>query len=205
MNRRAGAAERRRQILEVLARELEKRPGTRITTARLAAELGVSEAALYRHFPSKAKMFEALIAFAEETVFGVIAKILGEEADGRERVRRILQVMLTFSSRNPGITRILLGDALVGEHERLRERAAQFFERLETLVRQILRESRLRESVRANIAPTEAARVITTCVQGAMAGYVRSGFRQQPSTGLEPLWAVLVGGLFAPRPGGPDA
>lgn len=206
MRRRGAPLERRRQILESLVRELERHPGTRITTARLAAELGLSEAALYRHFPSKAKMFEALIAFAEEAVFGLIARILAEEASASEQVRRIVQATLTFSSRNPGITRILLGDALVGEHERLRARAAQFFERFEAQLRQILRDAQLREPVRGALLPTEAARVISTVVEGAMSAYVRSGFREPPTGVLEPLWTVLAGGLFACRrslpPGG---
>ena len=123
---------RRQQILEALALELENRPGARITTARLAEVVGVSEAALYRHFPSKAKMFEALIEFAEESVFGLANRILAEEGDATRRCERILTMLLTFSDRNPGITRVLLGEALLGEHERLRARVSQFFDRFET-------------------------------------------------------------------------
>ncbi|RKZ66619.1 MAG: nucleoid occlusion factor SlmA, partial [Gammaproteobacteria bacterium] len=131
---------RKQQILEVLALQLEENPGTRITTASLARAVGVSEAALYRHFASKAKMFEALIDFSEESVFGLINSILEQEKDAIVRCEKIVQVLLGFSERNPGITRVLVGDALVGENERLRGRVLQFFERLETQFKQILRE-----------------------------------------------------------------
>ena len=128
---------RKQQILEVLASELETNPGTRITTAGLAKAVGVSEAALYRHFASKAKMFEALIDFAEDSVFGLINKIVSNETDATIRCEKIIQLMLGFSEKNPGITRILIGDALLGENERLHARVMQFFERLETQFRQI--------------------------------------------------------------------
>ena len=133
-------APRRQQILEALASELETSPGSRITTARLAGAVGVSEAALYRHFPSKAKMFEGLIAFAEDSVFGLVKRILAQEPDTRRRCEKVMVLLLGFSERNPGITRVLLGDVLAGENERLQERVAQFFNRIETQLRQILRE-----------------------------------------------------------------
>ena len=135
--------DRKQNILEVLARELESNPGSRITTAALAKAVGVSEAALYRHFASKAKMYEALIDFAEDTVFGLINKILEQEKTVEKRCERILLLVLGFAERNPGIARVLLGDALVGENERLRIRVAKFFERIETQLKQILREANL--------------------------------------------------------------
>jgi AcrR family transcriptional regulator len=119
------ATPRRQQILEALARELEQAPGQRITTAALARSVGVSEAALYRHFPSKARMFEGLLEFAEEAVFGRVARILEEAGDAPRRCGQILGLVLAFAERNPGITRILLGDALVGETPRLRARVDQ--------------------------------------------------------------------------------
>ena len=134
---------RRQQILEVLASELETNPGLRITTAGLASAVGVSEAALYRHFASKAKMFEALIDFAEESIFGLINKIISNETDATLRCEKIIQLMLGFSEKNPGITRILIGDALLGENERLHARVMHFLDRLETQFRQILREANL--------------------------------------------------------------
>ena len=118
---------RRQQILEVLAQELESHPGSRITTAALAEAVGVSEAALYRHFASKAKMFEALIDFAEDSVFSLTNKILEQEKDVVVRCERLIQLVLGFSDRNPGIPRVLLGDALVGENERLRVRVGKFY------------------------------------------------------------------------------
>ena len=131
---------RRQAILEALATELEHNPGKRITTAQLAKSLGVSEAALYRHFPSKARMFEGLIEFAEDTVFSLINRILQQEACTVVRCEKIILLLLQFSVKNPGISSILVGTALTGETERLRNRVNQFFERLETQFRQILRE-----------------------------------------------------------------
>ena len=130
---------RRQQILEVLASELEKNLGLPITTSSLAKAVGVSEAALYRHFASKAKMFEALISFTEESIFSLINKILDQEADATVRCEKIIHLVLSFSERNPGITRIIIGDVLLGENERLHVRVTQFFERIESQIRQILR------------------------------------------------------------------
>ena len=117
---------RRQHILEVLARELETKPGSRITTAKLAAAVGVSEAALYRHFASKAQMFEALIEFAEETVFGVFNQVMSEQREAEIRLLHLTTALLRFAERNPGIARVLTGDILLGEHERLRGRVQQF-------------------------------------------------------------------------------
>jgi TetR/AcrR family transcriptional regulator len=129
---------RKSEILQVLAAELETKPGTRITTASLAKAVGVSEAALYRHFPSKARMFEGLIEFAEESVFGVITRILDENRAVDRRCEHILLVLLRFAERNPGIARLLSGDVLVGENQRLRARVMQFFDRIETQIKPVL-------------------------------------------------------------------
>src|SRR5690606_23723642 len=123
---------RKKHILQVLAHMLETRPGERITTAALATEVGVSEAALYRHFPSKARIFEDLIAFIEESLFSRINGILQQEGSAQAQCEKILLLVLSFAERNPGITRILNGDALQGETERLRRRVSQVFDRLET-------------------------------------------------------------------------
>ena len=193
--------ERRAAILQALASELEREPGARITTARLAAVLGVSEAALYRHFPSKARMFEALIEFAEESVFGLLNRLLAEQQDTRARLGGLLAVTLGFAARNPGITRVLLGDALVGEHERLRERVARYFDRLETSVRQILREGELRDDTRAAVPQAAAARTLIAFIEGSMARFVRSRFRQSPDEDLETLQRVVLVALLRPRTG----
>ncbi len=187
---------RRQQILEALARELELHPGSRITTAGLARAVGVSEAALYRHFASKAKMFEALIDFAEDTVFGLINAILGQEKNAAVRYGRIIQMLLGFSERNPGITRVLLGDALVGENERLRTRTAQFFDRLETQFRQVLREANLTNDTRPLAGIDATANQAMVIVEGKMVQFVRSGFRKKPTAHWEDQWAILREALF---------
>jgi len=187
---------RKQQILEVLASELEQHPGSRITTSGLAKAVGVSEAALYRHFPSKAKMFESLLDFAEESVFGLINRIVSQEKDVIVRCEKIIQLMLGFSERNPGITRVLLGDALVGENERLRNRVARFFDRLETQFRQILREANLGESARANIAIDAAASLMLGFVEGKMVQYIRISFTKKPTDDWQDQWVAIIPGIF---------
>ena len=136
--------------------------------------VGVSEAALYRHFPSKAKMFESLIEFAEESVFGLASRILAEEADATRRCERILTLLLTFSDRNPGITRVLLGEALVGEHERLRVRVSQFFDRFETQLKQILREAEQMSGLEFRASVAAIANLMMAVVEGRMSQFSRS-------------------------------
>jgi len=188
---------RRQQILEALAQELESRPGMRITTARLAEVVGVSEAALYRHFPSKAKMFEALIEFAEESVFGLATRILSEEPDAARRCERILTMLLTFSDRNPGITRVLLGEALVGEHERLRARVSQFFDRLETQLKQILREGEQASGMRLPASVAASANLLMAVVEGRMTQFSRSAFEHRPLESWEHQWQPLRAAVFS--------
>ena len=187
---------RKQQILEVLASELETNPGLRITTAGLASAVGVSEAALYRHFASKAKMFEALIDFSEESVFGLINKITSNEKDAAVRCEKIIQLMLAFSEKNPGITRILIGDALLGENERLHARVMQFFERLETQLRQILREANLSDGTRAISDMEAAANQMLTYVEGKLSQFVRSSFTKKPTEHFDEQWAAMKIGLF---------
>jgi len=187
---------RRQQILEVLAMELESNPGTRITTAALAKAVGVSEAALYRHFSSKAKMFEALIDFTEDSVFGLVNKIIEQESGLINRCDHIVKLLLGFSERNPGITRILLGDALVGENERLRIRVGKFFERLETQFKQLLREANLTNGPRASASIDATANQIMALVEGRMSQFVRSNFNKKPTIYWDEQWAMLKAGLF---------
>jgi TetR/AcrR family transcriptional regulator len=187
---------RKQQILEVLALQLEENPGTRVTTASLARAVGVSEAALYRHFASKAKMFEALIDFSEVSVFGLISSILEQEKDAIVRCEKIVQVLLGFSERNPGITRVLLGDALVGENERLRGRARQFFERLETQFRQILREANLNDSARLVGTIDSGANQMLAHIEGKMSQFVRTSFSNKPTKYYKDQWQSLKRGLF---------
>jgi len=187
---------RKQLILEALAAELEKSPDARITTATLARSAGISEAALYRHFASKAKMFEGLILFAEETVFSRINQILEEEKDTRQRCARVLYLLLGFADRSPGITRVLLGDALVGETPRLHVRVEQFFARLETQLKQILRESRMREGERERPEPELGAGLMLVVVEGRMHQYLRTRFKVSPLDKWESHWGLLEPTLF---------
>ena len=190
------SSSRREQILQALAHMLEVSPGERITTAGLAKEVGVSEAALYRHFPSKAKMFDGLIEFIEATIFERVAIILREENSAMGRCEKILALLLTFAERNPGISRILTGDALTGETERLRTRISQFYDRLETQLKQILREAELREGVRTSVTVATAANLLMATVEGRIGQFVRSGFRRRPTEFWQDQWPVLMEGFF---------
>lgn len=193
--------DRKQAILEVLATELETRPGSRITTALLARAAGVSEAALYRHFPSKARMFEGLLEFAEESVFGVITRILEDNRALDRRCEHILLVVLRFAERNPGIARLLCGDVLLGEHERLRDRAAQFFDRIETQLRQVLREATLDNGPRPSTAHAAIANLLCSYACGQIQQYVRSEFRVKPTTYWAEQWRLLAQASFVPAPG----
>lgn len=182
---------RRQQILEALARQLEESPGERITTAGLARAVGVSEAALYRHFPSKAKMFEGLIEFIEETVFGLTNRILQDEASAVLRTEKIIVLVLGFAERNPGITRLLTGDVLTGETERLRVRIGQFYERLETQLKQVLREGDLSKELQCGDRIPAMANMLIAFTDGKMQQFVRSGFKRSPIEMWPMQWLML--------------
>ncbi|MHB1142947.1 MAG: nucleoid occlusion factor SlmA [Sulfuricaulis sp.] len=186
--------ERRQTILETLAHMLEKNQGEHITTAQLARAVGVSEAALYRHFASKAKMFEGLLEFIEETLFTRINRILAEESRAEARVQSILFLLLGFADKNPGMARLLYGDVLVGETERLRQRVVQIYERIETQLKQILREGEVGENLRVPIADTAA--LLLAVVEGSITRYVRSEFQSSPVAGWERQWDLLRKGIF---------
>lgn len=188
---------RKEQILQSLAAMLEQSPGARVTTAGLARQVGVSEAALYRHFPSKAKMFEALIEFIENTIFSRVSIILSEENSTEARCNQVLTLLLTFSERNPGITRILTGDPLSGESERLRMRVAQFFERFETQLRQILREAEIRKDHQTTLDINVAANLMLSTVEGKICQFVRSDFEKVPTTYWQSQWQVLQKIIFS--------
>jgi TetR/AcrR family transcriptional regulator len=189
-------SQRRQQILEALAQMLEANPGNRITTAGLAKQVGVSEAALYRHFPSKTKMFEGLIEFIEDTLFSRINIILGEEQTAAQRCEKMLMLLLVFTERNPGLTRILTGDALTGETERLHQRVAQLFDRFETQLKQVIREAELREGLRPSIPLPAAANLLMAAAEGRISQFVRSGFQRLPTTEWAKQWELLMGGFF---------
>ncbi|MFK5913324.1 MAG: nucleoid occlusion factor SlmA [Woeseiaceae bacterium] len=182
---------RRQQILEALARELEVNPGERITTASLARAVGVSEAALYRHFPSKAKMFEGLIEYIEETIFSLVNQILKDHSSALMRCKNILSLLLGFSQRNAGLSRILCGDILTGETERLRLRVSQFYERLETQLKQVLREGEMNGEMKLSISVQAQANLFLSLAEGRIVQFVRSDFKRMPTENWESQWSVL--------------
>jgi TetR/AcrR family transcriptional regulator len=186
VRKRPKPGERRVQILQTLAAMLEQPGAERITTAALAARLSVSEAALYRHFASKAQMFEGLIEFIESSVFTLVNQILEREAGGAEQTRRIVTVLLQFGEKNPGMTRVMVGDALVFEHERLTARMNLFFDRVESQLRQTLR---LAAEAAGSGTPTVDAQALASALTALCVGrlqrYARSGFKRLPTEHLD--------------------
>jgi TetR/AcrR family transcriptional regulator len=190
---------RRLQILQVLARMLENPKGEKVTTAALAKELDVSEAALYRHFASKAQMFEGLIEFIETTIFSLINDISSKEASGIKQVRRMISMLLEFAQTNRGMTRVLIGDALVNENERLQVRINQLHDRLEATLKQCLRVAATQAQT-ASAAATDAApdpgpraNLLLCYVIGRWQQYAKSGFKRLPSELWEKQWPLLRG------------
>ncbi len=191
--KRPKPGERRVQILQTLASMLEQPGAERVTTAALAAKLDVSEAALYRHFASKAQMFEGLIDFIESSVFTLVNQITEREPSGAVQARKILTVLLQFGEKNPGMTRVMVGDALVFEHERLLARINQFFDRIESQLRQSLR---LAAESAGSLTPTvdanAQASVLASFAVGRLQRYARSGFRRMPTEHLDAALNLLV-------------
>ncbi len=192
--KRPKPGERRVQILQALAAMLEQPGAERVTTATLAARLEVSEAALYRHFASKAQMFEGLIDFIEQSVFTLVNQILEREgATGAQQAAKILTLLVQFAERNPGMTRVMVGDALVYENERLQQRMNQFFDKIEATLRQVLRGAATADG---SATPTVDAQVraaaLTAFVVGQLQRFARSGFRRTPSEHLEATIALIV-------------
>lgn len=199
--KRPKPGERREQILQTLAAMLEQPGGERVTTAALAARLSVSEAALYRHFASKAQMFESLIDFIEESVFTLVAQIVGlpvseaeQPADvGVRQAMRVVSLVLQFGERNPGMVRVMVGDALVLEHERLQKRMNQFFERIESTLRQCLRPAAgAAGSAMPSVDAQVAASVLTSFAVGRLQRFARSDFRRLPTEHLDASLALML-------------
>ncbi|MGB2078974.1 MAG: nucleoid occlusion factor SlmA [Vibrio sp.] len=184
---------RREEILQALAHMLESTEGaSRITTAKLAKQVGVSEAALYRHFPSKARMFEGLIEFIEESLFSRINLIVEEEKDTLNRIRLIMNLLLAFSERNPGLSRIMSGHALMFENDRLRVRINQLFERIEAQFRQVLRERQLREGKSFPVDERILAAQLVGQFEGQLNRFVRSDFKYLPTDNFEQQWTLFA-------------
>ena len=192
VRQRMKPGQRREQILQTLAGMLEQ-PGTeRITTALLAAKLGVSEAALYRHFASKAQMFEGLIDFIEHSLFSLINQIAEREGNGAQKAARMVTVLLQFGEKNPGMARVMVGDALVFENERLHQRMNQLFERFESVLRQVLRAA---AEANKSATPTADAQVraaaLVAFALGQLQRFARSGFKRSPLDHLEASLALM--------------
>lgn len=192
--KRPKPGERRVQILQALASMLEQPGGERVTTAALAARLEVSEAALYRHFASKAQMFEGLIEFIEQSVFSLVNQILERDPEsGTRQAARLITMLMQFAEKNPGMTRVMVGDALVFENERLQQRMNQFFDKIEASLKQCLRDS---EPVLASSTPSVDAQVrasiLTAFAMGRLQRYARSGFRRLPSDHLEACLSKIL-------------
>lgn len=189
VRKRPKPGERRIQILQTLAAMLEQPGAERITTAALATKLEVSEAALYRHFASKAQMFEGLIEFIEQSVFSLVNQIAEREPSGASQAGKVVLMLVQFAEKNPGMTRVMVGDALVFENDRLQQRMNQFFDKIEASLRQSLRDG-------ASATPTVDAQVrataLTAFVMGRLQRYARSGFRRLPSEHLENSLALML-------------
>jgi TetR/AcrR family transcriptional regulator len=191
----AKRGERRLQILQVLARMLQDPKGEKVTTAALAKQLEVSEAALYRHFASKAQMFEGLIEFIEQTVFGLINKITAEEESGLKQLHAILASLLGFAEKNPGMTRVLIGDALVNEDDRLQARINQLHDRLEATFKQCLRMAATQDQSAGSQAaadPGPQANLLLCYVIGRWQQFAKSGFKRLPLELWDKQWPLLV-------------
>ena len=191
--KRPRPGERRVQILQTLAGMLEQPGADRVTTAALAAKLEVSEAALYRHFASKAQMFEGLIEFIESSVFTLVNQIIEREGSGLLQAQKIVSVLLQFGERNPGMTRVMVGDALVYENERLVARMNQFFDRIESSLRQVLRAAaEANGSATPTVQANAQASVLVSFIIGRLQRYARSGFKRLPTEQLDAALRMIA-------------
>ncbi len=193
----AKTGERKDQILQTLAEMLERPAGEKITTAALAARLRVSEAALYRHFKSKAQMFEGLIEFIEQTLFALVNKITAEEKSGLRQLEAIISVLLGFAQKNRGMTRVLIGDALVNEDERLQARINQLHDRLEAVLKQALRFGVTQNEIAAEVDIGAHANVLMCFVTGRWHQFAKSGFKRDPAELWAKQWRLIMEGVIA--------
>ena len=185
--------ERRLQILQTLAQMLETPKGEKITTAALAAKLECSEAALYRHFASKAQMFEGLIEFIEQSLFSVINQITSEESEGFKQIELIIGLLLRFAQKNRGMTRVLIGDALVNEDERLQARMNQLHDRLESSLRQSARLASTAGALHASLDANAYANALMCFIVGRWHQFAKTGFKRSPTENLAQGWSVFAG------------
>lgn len=188
----AKPGERKLQILQALAHMLEEPRAEKVTTASLAARLDVSEAALYRHFSSKAQMYEGLIEFIEQTLFGLINRVTAEPGDGARQLEKVAALLLGFARQNRGMTRVLIGDALVHEDARLQARINQLHDRLEATLRQCLRFAAGGDEGGGDADAAAHANLVMSYVVGRWHQYAKSGFRRDPLEHWEGQWAMLM-------------
>ena len=193
----ARSGERKNQILQTLAQMLEGPAAERITTAALAARIEVSEAALYRHFKGKADMFAGLIDFTEQTVFSLINKITSEEQSGLHQTEAVISMLLGFAQKNRGMTRVLIGDALVTEDEALQARINQIHDRLEAALKQALRFAITQKEIAGDVDPAAQANALMSFVAGRWHQYAKSGFRRDPMEHWQKQWKQLMEGVLA--------
>ncbi|MDD5240385.1 MAG: nucleoid occlusion factor SlmA [Sulfuricella sp.] len=189
----AKPGERKLQILQTLAEMLQKPQGEKITTASLAAKIGVSEAALYRHFASKAQMYEGLIEFIEQTLFGLVTKITSEENSGKKQLETVLPLLLGFAQKNPGMARVLIGEALVNEDSRLQTRINQLLDRLESTLKQSLRLAASQRELPVGIDAAAQANLMMSFVLGRWHQFAKSGFTRVPMEYWAAQGPVLIG------------
>ena len=189
--------ERKHQILQTVAQMLEQPAGEKITTAALAARLDVSEAALYRHFRGKAQMFEGLIEFIEQTLFALINKITSEETNGLRQLEAIIGVMLAFAQKNRGMTRVLIGDALVNEDVELQVRINQLHDRLEAVLKQALRFGVTQKEIAGDVDVTAHANLLLSFVIGRWHQFAKSGFKRDPLELWNKQWRQIMEGVIA--------
>jgi TetR/AcrR family transcriptional regulator len=190
-------ADRKGHILQTLAQMLERPAAEKITTAALAQQVDVSEAALYRHFSGKAAMFEGLIGFIEDTLFALINKIVSEEKSGVRQLEAIIGVLLGFAQKNRGMTRVLIGDALVHEDEKLQQRINQLHERIEATLRQALRFAVTQNEVAQDVDLAAQANLIMSLVTGRWHQFAKSGFRRDPTEMWARQWKQMMEGVLA--------
>jgi TetR/AcrR family transcriptional regulator len=193
----ARTGERKTQILQTLAHMLENPAADKVTTARLAAKLDVSEAALYRHFTGKAQMYEGLIEFIEQTLFALINKITTEEKSGTRQMESIVSVLLGFAQKNRGMTRVLIGDAIVYEDERLQVRINQLHDRLEAALKQAIRFGVTQQEIAADTDAAACANLVLSFVTGRWHQFAKSGFRRDPVDMWNKQWRQLMEGVAA--------
>ena len=187
---------RREEILQALARMLENNTDGRVTTAALAQEVGVSEAALYRHFGSKGQMFEALIEFIEESLFSRVNRILESDDAADDQCEQILRLWLGFAGKNPGLARLMLGESIQGESDNLKGRVNQLMERLETQLKQVLKQARLQSRLSGDTDAVAGANLLVAVVHGRINQFSRSNFRTDPTEQWQAQWAIIQAGLF---------